>query len=99
MREDTNLPRPENLGSGPERRMENFPRQAPDQDGLLGGAPGPCKPPSADAVGDDDTVDLAENTDGETIRVREKDTESMPAAKPPEPRDRAERSNPGRRSP
>jgi len=94
MAEDKKLPKREELGESPEPRMENFPPPplSPKQ-GPLGAPPGEPKPDSADAAGDNDTEDLAENTDDATMRFREQDPVA-PKAEPPNPRRRVEESKP-----
>ncbi len=97
MAEDKELPKREDLGESPESRMENFPPPAPSpKQGPLGAPPGDPKPDSADASGDNDTEELAENTDDATIRFREQDPGAPlePKATPPDPRRRAEESKP-----
>jgi hypothetical protein len=91
------LPKREDLGDSPESRMENFPPPPPSpKQGPLGAPPGEPKPDSADAAGDNDTEELAENMDDATIRFREQElaAPAAPRAEPPDPRRRAEESKP-----
>lgn len=74
MSDDKDFPNPDDLGDGPERRMQKFPKPPPGHEGLTGGAPGIPKPKSADAVGDDDTEELVEEMDDDDLREREKNT-------------------------
>jgi hypothetical protein len=70
------LVKPENLGEGPESRMQNFPKKkAQKNDALIGGNPGEPKPASADASGEGDADELAENMDDATVRLREEDAQ------------------------
>jgi hypothetical protein len=96
MAKDRDLPKAEDLGEGPERRMVNFPSPPPSQEGPMGPPPGPPKPPSADAVGDNDTDELAENMDDATLRFREQDpaVPEKPRQEPPDPRRRLQESKP-----
>jgi hypothetical protein len=97
MAENRGLPKAEDLGEGPERRMENFPPPPPPgKEGPLGPPPGVPKLPSADAAGDNDTDELAENMDDATVRFREQDpaVPEKPRKEPPDPRRRVEESKP-----
>jgi hypothetical protein len=70
--DDRDLPKADDLGEGPESRMENYPpKPSPPQEGPTGGSPGVPKPKEADAVGDNDTEELVEEMDGEDLRRRE----------------------------
>jgi hypothetical protein len=91
MPEDRELPSPDDLGEGPERRMQNFPPPPPSKEGPLGEPPGPAKPPSADAVGDNDTDELAENMDDATVRLRERDADEAEKRHPEPPPGRSPR--------
>jgi hypothetical protein len=92
MAEDKIFPKREELGESPESRMENFPPPPPaPKQGPLGAPPGEPKPDSADAAGDNDTEELAENMDDATIRFRELDADA-PKAERPDPRRRTDES-------
>ena len=84
--------KPENLGEGPESRMANFPKKKAEKNDLVtGGNPGTPKPASADASGEGDADELAENTDDATVRLREEDAQRDHPG-PPDPRKRAKES-------
>lgn len=82
MPDDKDLPKPEDLGEGPERRMQNFPPKPHIHEGLIGGSPGTPKPDDADAVGDDDTEELVEDTDEQAVQEREENTQKDNARVP-----------------
>jgi len=74
--DDRDLPKADDLGEGPETRMENYPRPSPPPpEGPTGGSPGVPKPKEDDAVGDNDTEELVEEMDGEDLRRREQNTQ------------------------
>jgi len=85
--DDRELPKADDLGEGPETRMENYPAKSPPpKDGPTGGSPGFPKPKEADAVGDNDTEELAEEMDGEDLRRREQNHQRrIDESKPPNP--------------
>jgi hypothetical protein len=88
--DDRDLPRADDLGEGPETRMENYPPKAPPlQEGPTGGAPGVPKPKEADAVGDNDTEELAEEMDAEDLQSREEKKDVLP-----DPRRRLDKAKP-----
>jgi hypothetical protein len=72
-------PKPENLGEGPERRMENLPasRRVPhEQEGdNLTQQPGVPKPDETDAVGEGDVEELAQEEEGAVVEEKEKLTQ------------------------
>jgi len=73
--DDRDLPKADDLGEGPETRMENYPPKAPPpQEGPIGGSPGAPKPKEADAIGDNDTEELVEEMDAEDLEQREENT-------------------------
>ncbi|SRR5579859_3328217 len=90
--------KPEALGEGPETRMQNFPRKkAARNEAITGGSPGTPKPPSADAEGEGDADELAENMDDATLRLREQEAQRTAAEvqqkkTTPDPRQRAKES-------
>jgi hypothetical protein len=91
--DDRDLPKPDDLGEGPETRMENYPPKAPPpQEGPTGGAPGVPKPKDADAIGDNDTEELAEEMDAEDIRRREENLQGEKKDAVPDPRRRIDES-------
>ena len=80
------------LGEGPESRMVNFPKKKPEKNDLVtGGNPGKPQPASADASGEGDADELAEQMDDSTVRQREEDA-SRDHPGPPNPRQRAKES-------
>jgi hypothetical protein len=99
MIDDKDFPAPDDLGEGPERRMEKFPKPPPGQEGLTGGAPGIPKPKSADAVGDDDTEELVEEMDDEDLREREQNAQQDNARVEKKKPSEGPGLNPGPRTP
>jgi len=78
--EHRDIVKPGELGEGPESRMRNYPRKKPTKSEVMTGTPpGAAKPATADAIGEGDADELAENADDATIRLREAEEERQDA--------------------
>jgi hypothetical protein len=85
--EEKRPPKPEDLGEGPESRMEGIPppkKKPHEQEGdRLIQPPGVPKPEEADATGEGDVEAQAEETDRRAIEEREKDARKrIPSVRP-----------------
>lgn len=79
---DKDMGKPDDLDESPEARMENFPkRKASMNETGTGGPPGKPRPASADATGEGDADDLAENTDSATFHIRQEEAQRGRRAK------------------
>lgn len=84
--------RPDNLGEGPERRMEKLPPEKPSpREASLEAAfhsPGAPKPPEADAAEEGAVQELAKETEGKLLEEKEELTQKdnpRPLSKEPLP--------------